>query len=73
MFSIGLKRTIQEDDIYTVRPDMRSDLNTEAFAKLWESELKKKKPSLFRIMLKMYLGKVLLYGFLFAISLTLAK
>lgn len=43
---------------------MRSDLNTEAFAKLWEVECKKEKPSLFRIMLKMYLGKLIVCGFL---------
>lgn len=73
MFAIGLKRGIEEDDIYEVKKDMRSDLNTEAFEKLWKEELKKKKPSLFRIMFKLYLWKVLLAGFLFAIGMTLSK
>lgn len=73
MLWIGLKRAIDEDDIYAVKNDMRSDLNTEAFAKLWELECKKKNPSLFRIMMKMYLCKVLPVGFLFAIGEAVAK
>lgn len=73
MFAIGLKRVIQEDDIYEVKNDMRSDLNTEAFEKLWMEELKKQKPSLFRVMFKLYLWKVLLVGFSFAIGMTVSK
>lgn len=73
IFGIGLKRVIQEGDIYAVKDDMRSDSNTDAFEKLWEEELKKKKPSLFRIMFKLYLWKVLLAGFLFATGMTLSK
>lgn len=73
MLSIGLKRSIEEDDIYAVKSDMRSDSNTEEFAKLWELECKKMKPSLFRIMYKMYLCKVLPIGFLFAIGETVAR
>lgn len=73
MFAIGLKRAIQEDDIYEVKDDMRSDLNTEAFEKLWKEELKKKSPSLFRIMFKLYLWRVLLVGFFYATVMTLAK
>lgn len=73
MFKIGMKRAIQEEDICAVKNDMRSDFNTEEFAKLWALELKKEKPSLFRIMWKMYLWKVLLTGFLYALGTTLAK
>lgn len=73
ILSIGFKRAIEEDDIYAVKNDMRSDLNTEAFAELWELELKKEKPSLFRIMYKMYLWKVLPVGLLLAIGETVAK
>lgn len=73
MFGIGLKRVIQEDDIYEVKNEMRSDLNTEAFDKLWKEEIKKKNPSLFRVMFKLYLWKVLLAGFLFAMGMTLSK
>lgn len=73
MLAIGLQRAIQADDIYAVKNDMRSDLNTEAFAKLWESECKTQNPSLFRIMLKMYLLKVFLIGFLLAICQTVVR
>lgn len=73
MFAIGLKRTIEEDDIYAVESDMQSELHTEAFAKSWELECKKENPSLLRIMLKTYLYKVLPVGFLFAACETSIK
>lgn len=73
IFAIGSKRTIEEDDIYEVENDMRSELHTEAFAKQWELECKKKKPSLFRVMLKMYLYKLLPFGFLYAACETAIK
>lgn len=73
MFAIGLHRSIEEDDIYEVNNDMKSESNTEAFAKLWELECKKKEPSLFRVMFKMYLYKVLPVGFLFAVAETIAR
>lgn len=73
MLSIGLRRAIQEDDIYAVKNDMRSDSNTEAFAKLWETECKKRNPSLFRILLKMYLLKVFIVGFFLAILQTAVR
>lgn len=73
MFAIGMKRAIQADDIYAVKKDMRSDLNTEEFAKLWALECKRKKPSLFRVMLKMYLYKMFFVGFLLAILQTIVR
>lgn len=73
IFAIGLKRAIEEDDIYAIKNDMKSDSNTEAFAKLWELEQKKKSPSLFRVMYKMYLRKLLPIGVLFAIGETVAR
>lgn len=73
MLATGLKRDIQEDDIYAVNNDMRSDSNTEAFAKLWKLECKKPKPSLLRILVKMYLGKVIFYGFLVVVSIALGR
>lgn len=71
IFEIGWKRSIEEDDIYTVENDMQSELHTEAFAKGWELECKKKEPKLFRVMLKMYLYKVLSFGVLYAVVETL--
>lgn len=73
MFAIGLKRTIEEDDVYAVTSGMRSDKNTDAFAKLWALELKKKDPSIFRVMLKVHGFEVLALGLLFSVGETLAR
>lgn len=73
MFAIGMRRPIEGDDIYEVTNSMRSDQNTQAFAQLWELELRKKNPSIFRVMLKLHGFKVLTLGLLFSIGETLAR
>ncbi|XP_031635556.1 multidrug resistance-associated protein 4-like [Contarinia nasturtii] len=73
MLTIGMKRAIEEDDIYAVTNSMRSDTNTEAFAQLWQLELKKKKPSILRVMLKLHGFKVISLGMLFSFGETLAR
>lgn len=73
MFAIGLKRAIEEDDIYAVTNDMQSEQNTNAFVQLWDLELKKTNPSIFRVMLKLYGPKVLPVGILFSIGETIAR
>lgn len=73
MFSIGLKRAIQEDDIYAVTNHMKSDLNTEAFRKLWQEELTKTNPSVLRVMFRMHLYRLLPIGLLYAIGETIAR
>lgn len=73
MFKIGMKRAIEEDDIYAVPNDMQSDQNTEAFRKLWQMELKKKNPSILRLILKLHGFSVLTIGLLFSIGETLAR
>lgn len=73
MFSVGMKRPIDEDDIYNVTNSMRSDSNTDEFAKLWDLELKKAHPSIFRVMLKLHGFKVLTLGLLFSAGETLAR
>lgn len=73
MFSIGMNRAIEEDDIYAVTNSMRSDQNTEAFSKLWALELEKKNPSILRVMLKVHGFKVLTLGLLFSVGETLAR
>lgn len=73
IFTIGLKRPIESDDIYDVVDSMRSEQNTEAFAKQWESELRRKNPSIFRIILKLHGFKILSIGFLFSFVETMAK
>lgn len=73
MFSIGIRRTIASDDIYEVTNSMRSDQNTDLFAKLWELELKKAKPSIATVMLKVHGFKVFTIGILYCLGETLAK
>lgn len=73
MFKIGMKRAIEEDEIYGVTNSMRSDQNTQEFSKLWDIELKKKNPSILRVMLKIHGFKVLTFGLLFSIGETLAR
>lgn len=73
MFAIGLKRAIEEEDIYAVANDMRSEQSTGAFTRLWNLEQLKKNPSIFRVMVKLYGLKVLPIGILYSIGETLAR
>ncbi|XP_031639018.1 multidrug resistance-associated protein 4-like [Contarinia nasturtii] len=73
MFSIGMRRTIESEDIYEVTNSLRSDRNTETFAKLWELELQKRNPSIVRVMLKVHGFKVFTLGVLYCLGETLAK
>lgn len=73
MFSTGVKRTLEDDDIYEVQHGMRSDLNTENFAKAWDEELKKKNPSMLRVICKLHGLKVISIGFLFSVAETIAR
>lgn len=69
----GMIREIDDDDIYAVTKSMQSDLNTEAFTKLWKLELKKTNPSLLRVMLKVHGLKVLILLILHPVGNTLAR
>lgn len=73
IFTIGLSRSIEEDDVYAVTNSMQSERNTEAFDKLWQLELEKKNPSILRVMFKLHGPKVLTCGLLYSIGETLAK
>lgn len=73
IFSIGLKRSIEDSDIYGVRNDMQSESNTEAFAEAWEIESKKPNPSIFRVMFRLHGFKILTIGILFSLGETMAK
>lgn len=73
IFQIGLRRAIREDDIYAVTNGMQSDRNTEAFAKLWQLELKKKDPSLLRVISKLHGFTVLTLGLMFSLAETIGR
>lgn len=73
MLKIGLGRGIDEDDVYAVTNSMRSVQNTEKFAKLWQLELKKKQPSILRVILKVHGLAIYGVGILFSIGEVTAK
>lgn len=73
MLKIGLNRGIEEDDIYDVINNMRSDHNTEEFAKCWELELKKTNPSIIRVIFKLQGNKIVVAGILSTIVEAIAK
>lgn len=73
MIKAGLSREIDENDIYAVTNSMRSEENTQAFAKQWQIELDKKRPSIIRVMLKIYGLKIFILCFIYSIGLTLAR
>lgn len=72
MLKLGWSRDINEDDIYEVTNGMRSDRNTKIFAKHWNIELEKKKPSFLRVLLKVYGIKIFTVSILSAIATTIA-
>lgn len=73
IFKIGMKRSIDDDDIYAVTNNLRSDRNTEIFAKLWEIEQSAENPSIFRVMMKIQGFNVLSVAILFSVGELMAK
>lgn len=73
IFKIGMKRSIDDDDIYAVTNNLRSDRNTEIFAKLWEIEQNAENPSIFRVMMKIQGFNVLSVAILFSVGELMAK
>lgn len=73
LFTTGLKHSLVDDDIYEVPHGMRSDLNTKKYAKVWDEELKKKNPSMLRVIFKLHGLKVVIIGLLFSIAETIAR
>ena len=71
MFKIAMKRSIEEDDIYEVTDSLKSKRNTELFASAWDAELKKKNPSMGRVMLKLYGVQVFSISILYTIVETI--
>lgn len=73
MFRMGMRRTIEEEDIYEVKNGMQSDRNTERFAELWQLELKKKNPSILRVIFKVFGLKFSVFALLFLVAETAAR
>lgn len=67
LFKIGLSRQVKEDDMYTCVKRQKSENVSQKFQMLWEEELTKPKPSLMRVIMKIYGYKVIFVGILFSI------
>lgn len=73
MLTMGMTREIGENDIYAVTDDMRSDQNTDAFAKLWQDELQRENPSIIRVIFKLSGFKALALSILYSIATTFVE
>ncbi|XP_026324288.1 probable multidrug resistance-associated protein lethal(2)03659 [Hyposmocoma kahamanoa] len=67
MFWSGLKKEIEEQDLYETLEEHSSAPLGDKFARLWEEEVAqakgKRTPSLLRVIIKAYAAKCMLYGF----------
>lgn len=72
-FKIGIKRELEEHEIYEVTNSLRSDKNTEEFVTLWDEELKKPSPSILRLMFKLHGCGILFWGLMFSFFETFAR
>lgn len=73
LFKLGLSRPIDEKDIYKTLKAHESKKLSENFAALWTEEQKNDKPSLFRVMRKMYAKKILGIGMFFTFVDSLSR
>lgn len=59
--------------MYEVTKSLRSDKNTEEFAEQWDEELKKKSPSVLRVILKIHGLRLVVSSLLFSLLETSAR
>lgn len=67
VFKLGTKGPITPDEIYKPKSNLESRRITEKFVELWSEELKKKNPSVLRVVFKIYGFPLLSLGILFSI------
>lgn len=73
LIKAGIRRELQEEDIYAVTNSMKSEKNTKTFAKFWQTELNKENPSIFRVLLNVCGYKAITLIVVYSIGLTLAR
>lgn len=68
LFKLGLERPIEEKDIYQTLPEHESERLLNVFSAEWEKERERKRPSLFNVIFRVFVKKILLlsvcYSFL---------
>ncbi|XP_053600633.1 ATP-binding cassette sub-family C member 4-like isoform X2 [Plodia interpunctella] len=72
-FKLGYNRDIRENDLYAPLPEHRSDILGDAIQRTWENEvedcsrsLRERKPSLWKVLLKVFGCEMMLYGLVLA-------
>lgn len=73
MFKQGLKRPIEQDDIYQTLASHRSKQLTDEFNMHWHEEQKKDRPSLFRVMQYIYARKIIPIGLFYTLVDSLSR
>ncbi|XP_055381149.1 probable multidrug resistance-associated protein lethal(2)03659 [Condylostylus longicornis] len=66
LFRKGFSRPLKEEELYERIPSLDCEKVTEKFAKLWEDELKRKNPSVIRMIFRAYGTSFMVYALLFA-------
>lgn len=72
-FKIGTNRPINEDDLYKPLVSHKSSTLSKEFNQQWNDGIKLGNPSLLKILIKAYAGRVLILGFIFSIIDSTAK
>lgn len=67
LFRLGLKRPIEQNDIYETIPTHDSKFLTDQLANEWQNECAKEKPSLLRAIWRIHAKKVLLLGLFYTV------
>lgn len=65
LFKLGLKRQINDSDLYETLVQHEGQRIVEQFSEIWNKELKRKDPSVLRLLTKCYGLIVILTGFLY--------
>ncbi|XP_055678761.1 probable multidrug resistance-associated protein lethal(2)03659 isoform X2 [Lutzomyia longipalpis] len=73
LFKLGLKRPIEEEDIYATLKHHKSSLLEGQFTRLWTDELKKKHPRFLNVILKSFGPKIFGFGIIYTSLDTLMR
>ncbi|XP_059612038.1 ATP-binding cassette sub-family C member 4-like isoform X2 [Phlebotomus argentipes] len=73
LFKLGLKRPIDEDDIYATLKNHKSSLLEEQFTRLWSDEQKNKHPRFLTVILKCFGAKIFGFGIIYTSLDTLMR
>lgn len=63
IFRTGINRSIEESDIYEIPDKHKSQILSDEYSKLWDDELKRRKPSIIRLFMRIIGYKIIVLGF----------